>query len=187
MKHIVLASASPRRHQLLADAGLAFSLAPPFEVDETPPPGMRAETVAEYLAELKSDACPLVPGPDEVILTADTTVVLEGTILGKPRDLGEAREMLRRLSGRTHRVITGVTLRTASHKTTFAATTDVTFRPLSPTEIDYYVDTFRPLDKAGAYGIQEWIGLVGVSRIEGSFHNVMGLPVQMIYTKILQL
>lgn len=124
---------------------------------------------------------------DELLLTADTVVVVDNTILGKPRDADDARRMLRLISGRTHQVVTGVTLTTAKAQKTFAVTTDVAFRKLADDEIDYYIAHYRPFDKAGAYGIQEWIGYIGVTSIHGSYYNVMGLPVQRIYQEIMEI
>lgn len=190
--NLILASASPRRRQILADTGLPFSLAAPYDVDETWPGGLPAEKVAGYLAALKSDAWPRPLGDKDILLTADTIVVLDGTILGKPRDRAQAVEILEQLSGKAHKVITGVVLRsggdgdTPGRRAEFSAETMVQFRSLTTEEIEYYVDTHHPMDKAGAYGIQEWIGYVGIERIEGSFYNVVGLPIQMIYTKLEQ-
>ncbi len=181
---LILASASPRRRQILSEAGLPFTLAAPCEVDETYPADLPAADVAGYLAELKSDACPEPLAENDILLTADTTVILGEKILGKPHDAKEAREMLAALSGRVHTVVTGVTLRTPTLKSTFRDLSEVEFRLLTAEEIRYYVDTFRPLDKAGAYAIQEWIGHIGIERISGSFYNVMGLPIQKIYTKL---
>jgi septum formation protein len=183
-RRLILASASPRRRQILADAGLPFILAAPYEAREVWPAGMPAGSVAEYLAGLKSDAYPVPLLPGDILLTADTTVVLGEEVLGKPADRAEAVQMLAGLSGRAHKVITGVTLRTPESRETFGAESTVWFRRLAPEEIAYFVDTFRPLDKAGAYAIQEWIGHVGIERIEGSFYNVMGLPIQMIYNHL---
>ncbi len=183
-RNLILASASPRRRQILEGAGLPFTLAASYEVDEIYPAGRPAGKVAEYLAALKSEAYPVPLAGGDILLTADTTVVLGERVLGKPADAREAVEMLTALSGRAHKVITGVTLRTATHTETFAAESTVRFRHLSREEIEYYVDAFRPMDKAGAYAIQEWIGHVGIERIEGSFYNVMGLPIQTIYTKL---
>lgn len=186
---LILASASPRRRQILADAGLPFTLAEPYAVEETYPAGLPAERVAGYIAALKSDAFPVPLAPGDILLTADTTVVLDGRVLGKPRNGAEAEGMLAELSGRTHEVITGVVLRSggggaSGKRDGFSAVSRVRFRALTSEEITYYVETFRPMDKAGAYGIQEWIGYVGIERIEGSFYNVMGLPMQMIYTRL---
>jgi septum formation protein len=182
--NLILASASPRRRQILADAGLPFTLAEPYEVDEIYPAELPAERVAEYLAALKSDACPVPLGNKDILLTADTTVVLGDKVLGKPSGHAAAVGMLEELSGRAHKVFTGVVLRSAEKRVEFTAESTVWFRRLSPGEIEYYVGTHSPMDKAGAYAIQEWIGYVGIERIEGSFYNVMGLPIQMIYTKL---
>ncbi|MDR1671104.1 MAG: Maf family nucleotide pyrophosphatase [Alistipes sp.] len=181
---LILASGSPRRRQILADAGVSFVPAEPYEVDEVWPAGMAAADVAIYLAGLKSDAYPRELAAGDILLTADTTVVVDDRVLGKPSGEAEAVEMLSALSGRAHRVITGVVLRTATGRQSFAAESAVWFRTLSPEEITYYVTNFKPFDKAGAYAIQEWIGHVGITRIEGSFYNVMGLPIQMIYSNL---
>ena len=181
---LILASQSPRRQQLLADAGLKYVLAPRFECDEVFPDDMPADEVAGYLSRLKSEAYPEVLGDKDILLTADTVVVVDNDILGKPASREEAIEMIGRLSGRRHKVITGVTLRKATAAKTFSVSSDVVFRALSCEEIEYYVDEYRPMDKAGAYGIQEWIGYVGIERIEGSFYNVMGLPVQRVYVEL---
>lgn len=181
---LILASASPRRRQILTDAGLPFVLGAPYEVDEVWPDGLPAGEVARYLAALKNDSYPEPLAAEDILLTADTTVVLDGEVFGKPRDEAEAVGMLARLSGREHRVTTGVVLRTRDCRKTFCAESRVWFRKLTGEEIDYYVGYFRPMDKAGAYAIQEWIGYAGIERIEGSFHNVMGLPIQMIYSKL---
>lgn len=177
---LILASASPRRRQLLADAGFTFEVRLK-STEETWQAGMPAEKVPEYLATLKADAFKGELRPGELLITADTIVCLGDEILGKPDGKEEAIGMLRKLSGRRHTVITGVCLTSADRRKTFSASTDVYFKELSDEEILYYVDTFRPFDKAGAYGIQEWIGYIGIRRIEGSFYNVMGLPVQQLY------
>ena len=184
-KHLILASASPRRRQLMADAGLEFTLAPKFECDESYPDTLPAAEVASYLSSLKSEAYPEPLSEGEILVTADTTVVVDERVLGKPADREEACEMLRAMSGRSHTVYTGVTLRSCEKKHTFAVATLVYFREMSDDEIAYYVDNYRPYDKAGAYGIQEWIGYVAIERIEGSFYNVMGLPVQRLYTELI--
>jgi septum formation protein len=183
-RRLILASASPRRRQILAEAGLPFVLAEPYEVDEIYPADLPTEEVAEYLASLKSNAYPAPLADGDILLTADTTVVVDDEVLGKPRDEAEAVQMLEKLSGRAHKVITGVTIRTSDSRETFSSESTVWFRRLAREEIEHYVDNFRPMDKAGAYAIQEWIGYVGIERIEGSFYNVMGLPIQMIYTKL---
>ena len=175
---LILASQSPRRRQLLSDAGLEFTLADRFECDESFPQDMPAEDVAEYLSRLKSDAYPEPLAEGDILLTADTVVIANNRVLGKPSDRAEAIEMISLLSGCDHEVITGCTLRTATRQRSFSVSSKVHFRALDREEIEYYVDCYRPFDKAGAYGIQEWIGYVGIESIEGSFYNVMGLPVQ---------
>ncbi len=181
---LILASQSPRRQQLLTDAGLRYELAPRFECDEVFPDSMAADDVAGYLSRLKSETYPSVLGERDILLTADTVVVVDNDILGKPASREEAIAMIERLSGREHKVITGVTLRSKSAAKTFSVCSDVVFRTLSAEEIAYYVDEYRPMDKAGAYGIQEWIGYVGIESINGSFYNVMGLPVQRVYVEL---
>ena len=179
--HLILASQSPRRRQLLAEAGLDYALAPKFDCDEVYPAELPAEQVAEYLSRLKSEAYPDALGANDILLTADTVVVAGGRILGKPASEQEAVEMIRSLSDKEHEVITGVTLRSAERVRSFSSHSKVRFRALTDEEIEYYVKTYAPMDKAGAYGIQEWIGYVGIEGIEGSFFNVMGLPVQRLY------
>lgn len=181
---LLLGSRSPRRQQLLRDCGLDYTLPPPYKVEEIYPPTLPAEEVPVYLSRLKSEAYPVPLAPNDILLTADTVVVLDAQVLGKPRDREDAAGMLRRLAGRRHRVVSGVTFRTAERRHTFAARSDVWFRPLTEEEIRYYVDTFRPFDKAGSYGIQEWLGYAAIERIDGSFYNVMGLPVQKVYTEL---
>ena len=181
---LILASQSPRRRQLLADAGIEFVLAPRFECEESFPDTMPAAEVAEYLSSLKSEAYPEPLGANDILLTADTVVIACNRILGKPADRAEAIEMITMLSGRDHEVVTGVTLRSAECVKSFSVVSKVQFRALAQEEIEYYVDTYRPYDKAGSYGIQEWIGYVGIEGIEGSFYNVMGLPVQRLYCEL---
>ena len=181
---LILASQSPRRRQLLADAGIEFVLAPRFECEESFPDTMPAAEVAEYLSSLKSEAYPEPLGANDILLTADTVVIACNRILGKPADRAEAIEMITMLSGRDHEVVTGVTLRSAERVKSFSVVSKVRFRALLQEEIEYYVDTYRPFDKAGSYGIQEWIGYVGIEGIEGSFYNVMGLPVQRLYCEL---
>ena len=178
---LILASASPRRRELLAACDLEFTLAEKFECEECYPADLSADKVAEYLSQLKSNAYPHALGEKDILLTADTVVILGKMILGKPRSEEEAIEMIRSLSGSTHKVVTGVTLRSAERVKSFSVVSKVRFRALLQEEIEYYVDTYRPYDKAGAYGIQEWIGYVAISGIEGSFYNVMGLPVAALY------
>ncbi|MCL2560948.1 MAG: Maf family nucleotide pyrophosphatase [Rikenellaceae bacterium] len=181
---LILASRSPRRRELLGGAGLEFTVADDFEVEEVYPPQMPPRKVPQYLAELKSRAYPATLANDEILITADTVVILDGEILGKPANRNEAIKMLESLSGREHVVVTGVCLRSKQQRRSFSAVSRVTFRPLSAEEIEYYVDNCRPYDKAGAYGIQEWIGYVGIRSIRGSFYNVMGLPVEALFTNL---
>lgn len=182
--NLIHASASPRRRQLLADCGIQFTLAEKFECDETFPATMPCCEVAQHISALKSNAYPNPLSEKEILLTADTVVIAENKILGKPADRAEAVEMLTLLSGRKHTVITGVTIRTATHTHSFSVESSVYFRALTSEEMDYYIDTYKPFDKAGAYGIQEWIGYVAIEGIEGSFFNVMGLPVQRLYVEL---
>lgn len=181
---LLLASQSPRRRELLTGCGLPYTLAPKYEVEETYPANLPAEQVPAYLSRLKSEGMPRPLTEEEILLTADTVVIAEGQILGKPHDREEALTMLRTLSGRSHTVITGVTLRSCHKSETFSARSEVFFRALSEEELAWYVDTYRPYDKAGSYGIQEWIGYAGIERIEGSFYNVMGLPIQRVYVEL---
>lgn len=182
---IILASASPRRKELLAGLDLDFEVKVLKGVSESYPETLRAEEVPQYISREKAAAYQVAD--NELLLTADTVVIVDNTILGKPHDADDARRMLRLISGRTHQVVTGVTLTTAKAQKTFGVTTDVTFRRLTDDEIDYYITHYRPFDKAGAYGIQEWIGYVGVTSIHGSYYNVMGLPVQRIYQEIMEI
>lgn len=181
---IKLASNSPRRRELLAGLGLDFEVKLLPGIDESYPERLPGEEIPVYIARKKAEAYRRDIGPDELIITADTIVYIDGQVLGKPADAEEARRMLRQLSGRTHQVITGVCLTTADRQKAFSAVTDVTFDTLGDEEIDYYIEHYRPYDKAGAYGVQEWIGFVGVSRLEGSYFNVMGLPVQRLYREL---
>lgn len=181
---IVLASNSPRRKELLSGLGVDYVVKTLPDVDETYPQGLNEEDIAKHIARGKAEAYREVMNDDELVITADTIVWLEGTVMGKPKDEEDAREMLRRLSGRTHQVVTGVCLTTTSMQKTFATVTDVTFSNLTEEEIDYYVTRYRPMDKAGSYGVQEWIGFVGVENLSGSYFNVMGLPIQRLYTEL---
>lgn len=184
---IVLASNSPRRKELLSGLGVDYVVKTLSDVDETYPEGLNEEDIAKHIARGKAEAYREVMNDDELVITADTIVWLEGTVMGKPKDEEDAREMLRRLSGRTHQVVTGVCLTTTSMQKTFATVTDVTFSNLTEEEIDYYVTRYRPMDKAGSYGVQEWIGFVGVENLSGSYFNVMGLPIQRLYTELKKL
>lgn len=181
----ILGSQSPRRRELLAGLDIRFTVEPIKGDPEVYDPSMPREQVPEFLARHKSSGYTRQLEPDEILITADTLVYLGDTLLGKPKDREDACAMLRALSGQTHSVLTGVALRSAAKTSSFTATTEVTFKELTDSEIDYYVDTYKPFDKAGSYGVQEWIGYVGITRIEGSYFNVMGLPVQRLYTELL--
>ena len=181
---LLLASHSPRRQELLRECGLDYTLVTKYDVEEIYPADMEAEQVAGFLSKLKSDAYPDELLEGDILLTADTTVVMEGRVFGKPADRAEAIEMIAELSGRSHTVITGVTIRSRGSLKQFATQTHVWFRELSREEIEYYVDNFKPMDKAGSYGIQEWIGFVAIEKIDGSFYNVMGLPIQRLYVEL---
>jgi septum formation protein len=182
---LILASASPRRRQLLEEAGFRFRVAA-TGFEETYPLHLTGKDIAEYLAEGKADSWQEPLGPGQVLITADTIVWCHRRNLGKPADESEAMRFLRQLSGCRHDVITGICLRSAERKTVFSVTTGVTFRHLTDEEIEYYVINYRPLDKAGAYGIQEWIGLRGITTIEGSYYNVVGLPVSELCTALME-
>ena len=184
---VVLASNSPRRKELLSGLGVDYVVKTMLDVDESYPDGLSGEEIAKHIARGKAEAYRSLIQADELVITADTIVWLDGTVMGKPKDEEEAKDMLMRLSGKTHQVITGVCLTTASMQKTFATVTDVTFATLSEEEIAYYVEHCRPMDKAGSYGIQEWIGFVGVEGISGSYFNVMGLPIQRLYTELKKL
>lgn len=181
---IVLASNSPRRKELLAGLGLDFEVRVLPDIDESYPETMAALDTAEYIAGKKAAAYQSVMADDELIITGDTVVIVGDEVLGKPADADEARSMLQKLSGRTHQVVTGVCLTTRQQSAHFSVRTDVTFKPLTDSEIQYYIEKYKPFDKAGAYGIQEWIGYIGCTGLHGSYYNVMGLPVQRIYTEL---
>ncbi len=181
---VVLASNSPRRKELLSGLGISYEVKTMPDIDESFPEGLAEVEIPVYIARSKADAYRPLMNDDELIITADTIVWLDGEVMGKPSDEIDARRMLRALSGQTHQVITGVCLTTVSRQKSFAMVTDVTFSRLSDEEIDYYVEHYRPMDKAGSYGIQEWIGFVGVERISGSYFNVVGMPIQRLYTEL---
>ena len=183
-KRLLMASTSPRRRELMEALGLPFSIVAKQGVDESYPESVSKKDVAEYIAKKKASAYASDLTADDILLTADTIVLVDKEILGKPTDEASAIGMLGRLSGQTHKVITGVALTALSSQVSFSVKTKVTMRKLTAEQIDYYVRTYRPLDKAGAYGIQEWIGLVGIDYIEGSYHNVMGLPTQRLYAEL---
>ncbi len=181
---ILLASQSPRRQELLKLLEIPFRIVETGHSEEAYPPNMEGGEIAQYLAGLKSDAYEVSLGEHEVLLTADTVVWHMGRELGKPDGPGGAMEMIRSLSGHTHEVYTGVCLRSKRNRRVFYARTEVTFSSLGEEEIEWYVRRCRPMDKAGAYGIQEWIGAIGVERIVGSYFNVMGLPIHRVYREL---
>ncbi|MBR5724186.1 MAG: septum formation protein Maf [Bacteroidales bacterium] len=186
MKRIILGSNSPRRRELLAGLDIDFTVDTGNTFEEQLEPGVEAHEVPLHLSAGKSHGFHRPLERDEVLITSDTVVIVDGEVLGKPHSREEAVEMLRRLSGRAHEVVTAVTLRDCAKEETFSDSTQVHFEPLTPEQIDYYVDRYRPFDKAGAYGIQEWIGYVGISSIEGSFYNVMGFPVHRVWKELQQ-
>ncbi|MDD6592229.1 MAG: Maf-like protein [Prevotella sp.] len=177
--NIILASNSPRRRELLAGLDVDYEVRVLKDIDETYPDSLPVADIPTYISREKAAAYTIAD--NELLLTADTVVVLGNEVMGKPVNDADAKRMLRELSGKTHQVITGVCLTTTKKQHSFSVTTDVTFKELSDDEIDYYVSNYHPLDKAGAYGIQEWIGYIGVTSLQGSYFNVMGLPVQRIY------
>ena len=181
---IVLASNSPRRKELLGGLGISFEVRTKKGIDETFPSGLSGEDIALHISGKKADAYRNDMADDELIITADTIVYVDGEVLGKPKDKEDARRMFHLMSGREHQVITGVCIVTKQKTVQFASITDVTFAQLSDAEIDHYIDCYKPYDKAGAYGIQEWIGYVGITGIRGSYFNVVGLPVQKVYTAL---
>ena len=181
---LILASNSPRRKELLAGLEYPFEVRVMSDIDERYPETLQGEEIPRYISAQKARAYLPTLADDELLITADTVVMLEGRVLGKPHDRDEAIRMLTDLSGRTPEVITGVTLATRDRQHSFASLSRVTFAQLRSEDIIHYVDNYRPFDKAGAYGIQEWIGFIGVTRIEGSYFNVMGLPVQRLYEEL---
>lgn len=184
---VILASGSPRRRELLSGLGIEYTVKTLPDVDESYSDSLKGEEIPLFIAKKKAAAYEIDLQPNELIITADTIVWLENTVLGKPVDEEDAKEMLRCLSGKKHQVITGVCLTTKEYQRSFTTITEVTFTTLSEDEIQYYVERYRPLDKAGAYGIQEWIGFVAVESIEGSSFNVMGLPIQQLYRELVKL
>ena len=181
--NVILASKSPRRQQLLEALGINF-IVQTREVDEIYPQGLKKEQVPVYLSQLKAKPFLENLKQFDLLITADTVVCLKDEILGKPKDKEEAQRMLGALSGNEHQVITGVCLSSKNKQHPFYSLTNVRFKPLTSEEIDYYISEYKPYDKAGAYGIQEWIGTIGIEHIEGSFYNVMGLPIQKLYEEI---
>ena len=183
---LILASNSPRRRELLGGLGLDFEVRVLPGIDESHPADLQAGDIPLYISKKKADAYLSSLQADELLITADTIVWLDGEVLEKPKDEADACQMLHKLSGKTHQVFTGVCLTSTEKQVAFSCRSDVTFCQLSDEEINYYVQHYHPLDKAGAYGVQEWIGYVGVERIEGSFFNVVGLPVQRLYKALKQ-
>jgi septum formation protein len=181
----ILASKSPRRQQLLQSIGIDFQVQLK-EVDENFPSHLRMEEIPVYLAKRKATPFSSALNENDLLITADTIVWMNGHVLGKPAGADEAKQMLSQLSGHEHQVISGVCLTSTLKQTTFFSVSNVLFKTLSENEIDFYISHFKPFDKAGAYGIQEWIGAIGITHIEGSFYNVMGLPVQKLYEEILK-
>lgn len=180
---LILASKSPRRHELLAGLEIPFEIRTK-DTDESFPENLRGAEIAEFLARIKSEAFDGEITHDEVIVTADTIVVLGDTVFNKPETEDEAVEMITALTGNTHRVITGVALADSAKRSVFSETTEVTFGQVDREEVRHYVRKYTPFDKAGGYGIQEWIGYVGIESIRGSFYNVMGFPTRMFYTQL---
>lgn len=183
---ILLASNSPRRQQLLSELGINFEVVAKQGIDESYPEKLKAKYVPEYLAIKKAEAYrDLLVNSNTILITSDTVVVHDRKILGKPQDPTDARNMLRRLQGDSHKVLTGVAITSCCKQVSFTVKTKVYMRSLPHEIIDYYVDNYKPYDKAGAYGIQEWIGLVGIDHIEGSYNNVMGLPTQRLFAELM--
>lgn len=181
---ILLASNSPRRRELLAGLDIDYRVTALPEVDESYPDTLSGEEIPLYISQEKAAAYRRFMKDNTLLITADTIVWLDGKVYGKPRNTADAKAMLQALSGKTHTVITGVTLTSLQKQISFAVSTEVTFAALDDDEIDYYVEKYRPLDKAGAYGVQEWIGYIGVTGLKGSYYNVMGLPIQRLYTEL---
>jgi len=181
--HIILASQSPRRQELLKGLNIPFEVKV-IDVEETYPKQLVGVDIPMFLSEKKANAFADQMTDDTLLITADTIVWHEGRVFGKPKDKAEATRMLKSLSGKTHQVITGVCISTKTKRRVFHAISEVRFARFTPDEIDYYLSNFQPYDKAGSYGVQEWIGFIGVEHIEGSYFNVMGLPVQRLYTEL---
>lgn len=184
---IILASNSPRRKELLAGLGLKFEVRTLQGIDESFPKELKGEDIPKYISGQKAKAYRETMADDELIITADTIVYVDGEVLGKPKNEDDAKRMFNLMSGRKHEVITGVSIVTKKETVQFATTTVVSFATLTDEEIDYYIANYKPFDKAGAYGIQEWIGYIGITGIEGSYFNVVGLPVQRLYTELKKL
>lgn len=183
-KKIILASGSPRRRELMSGLGIDYTVDTETRFDEFYPDGLEIRRIPEYLACGKSRAYPRPLGKDDILITADTLVYCQERILGKPKSREDAVEMLRLLQNNKHTVLTGVCIRSLDKEISFTSSSDVYFNKISDEEIDYYIDRYKPFDKAGSYGVQEWIGYIGLLKIEGSFYNIMGLPVQRLYTEL---
>lgn len=181
---VILASNSPRRKELLTGLGVEYEVRTLADVDESYPETLQGADIPLFIAKEKADAYQSMIQSNELMITADTIVWLDGKVLGKPKDREDALQMLRDMSGRTHEVFTGVCITTTEWQRSFTAQTEVRFSELSEEEISYYVDKYQPMDKAGAYGVQEWIGFIGVENISGSYYNIMGLPVQRLYREL---
>lgn len=184
---VILASASPRRKELLAGLDIAFEVRPLPDVDESFPSSLQGGDIPLYISKKKAEAYRSQMAADELVITADTIVWLDGQPLGKPVNAADARRMLEFMSGKSHSVFTGVTIVTKDVVRSFVACSQVTFAQLTADEIDYYIEKYKPMDKAGSYGVQEWIGYIGISGIDGSYFNVMGLPVQRLYNELKQI
>lgn len=182
-KKIILASKSPRRQMILIEAGIDFTVKP-VDIHEDHFVNLPVDEIAQHIAEQKTKQFPFLK-EKEIVIAADTTVIINNAILGKPADKGEAMRMLSSLSGRSHHVTTGVSVKDKDQMISFSDTTWVNFKTLTDREIEFYIDNFEPYDKAGSYGIQEWIGMIGIDRIEGSYFNVMGLPIHKLYHVLL--
>lgn len=184
-KNLILASGSPRRQELLKSLGVPFEIRIK-EIDEVYPKHLKKSEISDYLAQLKSNAFVEELNPKDLLITSDTIVWYHNMALGKPKSKDDAFQMLQKLSGKTHEVITSVCLKSLQKEDIFNSITKVTFKELSSKEIQFYVDNYNPMDKAGAYGIQDWIGQIGVTKIEGSYFNVMGFPIHKIYSQLLK-
>ena len=184
-KNLILASGSPRRQELLKSLGVPFEIRLK-EINENYPKQLNNSAISDYLAKHKSNAFSKEINPNDLLITSDTIVWHQNTALGKPKSKVEAFKMLQKLSGKTHEVITSVCFRSTTNEDLFNSSTKVTFKILSALEIEYYIDNYNPMDKAGAYGIQDWIGQIGITKIEGSYFNVMGFPLDKIYTQLLK-
>ena len=181
---IILASNSPRRKELLSGIGIEYEVKTMPDIDETYPDALKGEEIPQHIAKSKANAYLPTMKENELIITADTIVYIDGEVLGKPKDADDASRMLHKLSGKSHKVITGVCITTSHTQRVFATSSDVTFNNLTDEEIDYYISEYKPFDKAGAYGIQEWIGFIGVTALQGSYFNIMGLPIQRLYQEL---